>query len=97
MVNLGKKMVLSRLIVEYQDTKNCSSPEGHIETSIDGQKWNISEELIPTTQIGNRNMLELGRLTYFFPAVETSYIKIVMTDIKSCFFNNPSAELFILE
>jgi len=91
---LEKKVVLSRMIINFMNSGNCLEPKGYVKTSSNGKEWISEAELIPSLQSGNIKMVEPNRLIYFFAGVEAKIVKIMLADDKSCLFNSPTLELY---
>lgn len=97
-VSLDKPVLLSRLMLSFDGSKNCDMPVNtFVEDSLDGQNWTLEKDWIPFPQVGNTNNLIDNNLQYYFAAKRAQYIRLKLDSQNSCFKNNPKAVVLFFQ
>jgi hypothetical protein len=97
MVTFDEKQKLSRIIFGFDSGNNCSLPKGKIDTSIDGSQWRSEPEALPSNQISPIDGLDNGKATFFFPAREAKFLRVILDTSDSCLLQNPTIAVYILQ
>mgnify|MGYP001617715958 CR=1 FL=1 len=98
LVDFGKELTLSRIILYYGSTEGCSSVSmSYLETSQDGKNWLREKDGIPYPQVGMKSNSEEGKITFYLAGRKASVFRFWLDDANSCLFDNPQVVLKILE
>ncbi len=87
---------LTRLRLNYTSASDCTKPSGTLLISSDSINFNPKSDPYPTEFVTEKNKKE-NTIYYYFNGDIVKVIKLNDVSSNSCIFQNPKAEIFILE
>lgn len=93
-VDIGNKIYLTGLYIDYDRTNCRDSISGYISTSKDAITWKQESDPISYPQISPAKIDSKFKDFFFlFPAKESRYVKVVLDDKERCLLNDPKIEV----
>lgn len=96
LIDLGKKVEVTRLSVEFKQNASCTSVLGNVFSSLDGKNWYLEKESVPFPQISGPQSVRENYFGYYFAAREAAFLKFEVPDPNSCIFQSPTVKVLIL-
>lgn len=90
-------ILLTHMTITF-DTDECSDSRGtRVDISEDRAQWHELPEPIPSPQINEQLSLSAGKSNYYFPMIETKFIRVRAPSKDSCILKNTKVDIYGLQ